>query len=81
MDTRLLLSIIFAGIGLVSLFVITFLAFLSTLIFCKKKKRKSYWMRRGEELVSMTPDMLKRIFGEGDLISQDKFVLKRNLLI
>lgn len=25
-----------------------------------------YWMRRGEELVSMTPDMLKRIFNEGE---------------
>jgi ATP-dependent DNA helicase RecG len=25
-----------------------------------------YWMRRGEELVAMTPDMLKRIFNEGD---------------
>ncbi len=24
-----------------------------------------YWMRRGEELVAMTPDMLKRIFEEG----------------
>ena len=28
---------------------------------------KIYWMRRGEELVSMTPDMLKRIFYEGEL--------------
>lgn len=27
---------------------------------------KIYWMRRGEELVSMTPDMLKRIFYEGE---------------
>lgn len=26
---------------------------------------KIYWMRRGEELVSMTPDMLKRIFYVG----------------
>ena len=25
---------------------------------------KIYWMRRGEELVAMTPDMLKRIFNE-----------------
>jgi ATP-dependent DNA helicase RecG len=25
-----------------------------------------YWMRRGEELVSMTPDMLKRIFNEAE---------------
>lgn len=25
----------------------------------------TYWMRRGEELVPMTPDMLKRIFEEG----------------
>ena len=25
-----------------------------------------YWMRRGEELVPMTPDMLKRIFNEGE---------------
>lgn len=25
----------------------------------------TYWMRRGEELVPMTPDMLKRIFDEG----------------
>ena len=27
---------------------------------------KIYWMRRGEELVAMTPDMLKRIFNEGE---------------
>lgn len=27
---------------------------------------KVYWMRRGEELVAMTPDMLKRIFYEGE---------------
>lgn len=27
---------------------------------------KVYWMRRGEELVAMTPDMLKRIFNEGE---------------
>lgn len=27
---------------------------------------KVYWMRRGEELVAMTPDMLKRIFIEGE---------------
>ncbi len=26
----------------------------------------TYWMRRGEELVPMTPDMLKRIFEEGE---------------
>ena len=26
----------------------------------------TYWMRRGEELVPMTPDMLKRIFNEGE---------------
>ncbi len=25
-----------------------------------------YWMRRGEELVPMTPDMLKRIFNEAE---------------
>ena len=28
---------------------------------------KIYWMRRGEELVAMTPDMLKRIFNEGEI--------------
>lgn len=27
---------------------------------------KVYWMRRGEELVAMTSDMLKRIFNEGE---------------
>ena len=27
---------------------------------------KIYWMRRGEELVAMTSDMLKRIFNEGE---------------
>jgi ATP-dependent DNA helicase RecG len=26
----------------------------------------TYWMRRGEELASMTPDMLKRIFNEAE---------------
>jgi len=30
-----------------------------------KKYKGTYWMRRGEEIVAMTEDMLKRIFDEG----------------
>ena len=30
-----------------------------------KKHKDTYWMRRGESLVAMTEDMLKRIFDEG----------------